>query len=64
MQGCRTRADGRTLTKDAALGSYCILATFEYRNPDAATMETAGAAGIRVEVQKELQKDLDLYVIR
>ncbi len=64
LRSTMTDKQGKYSFKEVPPGSYRILATFEYRNPDAATMETAGAAGIRVEVQKELQKDLDLYVIR
>lgn len=47
-----------------APGTYRILSTFEYANPDPRTMDTTSTRSLRVEPRGSLQTDLDLYVIR
>jgi hypothetical protein len=45
-------------------GSYRVLSTFEFRAPDAASMDTAGAKVIKVDEGRDIPQDLDLSVIR
>jgi hypothetical protein len=61
-----TRADMRGLYRfdGVAPGTYRVLATFEYVNPDQAAMSTANPSTLRAEPQSTLNVDLDLYVIR
>jgi hypothetical protein len=47
-----------------APGVYRILSTFEYRSPDTAQMEMAGAQSVAVAQAGDLTADLDLYEIR
>jgi hypothetical protein len=67
LMDCRstlTDMHGRYSFKDVAPGTYRVLATFEYRNPDSASMDFAGAVSFRIESQSDPQRDLDLYGIR
>ena len=63
LRSTRTDARGGYSFKDLAPGTYRVLATFEYRNPDPASMDTANAPSFRVEAHADQQRDLDLYVI-
>ena len=45
-------------------GSYRLLSTFEFRSPDAAAMERAGARAVKVDEAGDIAQDLDLWVIR
>jgi hypothetical protein len=42
---------------------YRVLSTFEYRSPDSAEMEMAGAQTASVAASGDLAVDLDLYAI-
>jgi hypothetical protein len=59
-----TDRQGRYSFNDLAPGTNRALATFEYRNPDAAAMELGGAQSIRIESKTSPQRELSLYVIR
>ena len=44
-----------------APGTYRVLATFEYQNPDSAVMDLALATSVRIEAHGNAQADLALY---
>lgn len=64
LREIRTDRYGRYRFEGVPPGEYRIVSTFEYRTPDPASMEKAGATGIRVDEAQARQLDLDLYVIR
>jgi hypothetical protein len=59
-----TDLEGRYSFNNLGPGTYRVLATFEYRDPDPAAMELAGAQTVRVEARSAPRRDLSLYVIR
>lgn len=59
-----TDMKGTYTFRDLAPGTYRLLSTFEYRNPDAKAMESAGAQIIRIEAGTDPKKDLTLFAIR
>ncbi|HYW42386.1 MAG TPA: carboxypeptidase-like regulatory domain-containing protein [Bryobacteraceae bacterium] len=64
IRTARTDMRGQYQFVGLAPGSYRLLATFEYQTADSSVMETAGARGVKAEEARDLQQDLDLYVIR
>jgi hypothetical protein len=60
----RTEKDGQYRFSGLAPGNYRVLSSFEYRMPDSPTMENAGAKLVKVEEGRDVQQDLDLFVIR
>ena len=58
-----TDMQGRYTFKDVPPGAYRILATFEYRNPDVADMESSGPQFLTMNAHSDQQKDLELYRI-
>jgi hypothetical protein len=63
LRSVRTDARGQFRFEGLAPGSYRVLATFEYLNPDVETMGTA-AQEIIVAAHAEKALDVELYVIR
>jgi hypothetical protein len=59
-----TNMQGAYRFDSVAPGTYRVLSTFEYANPDYRTMDTPATRLLRVEPQSTPQADLDLYVIR
>jgi len=59
----RTDLQGQYRFRDVPPGWYRILATFEYRSPDASEMEQDGAQTIQVEQSGSAIVNLDLYGI-
>jgi hypothetical protein len=59
----RTDIRGAYGFHDVAPGTYRVLATFEYLNPDAESMDTAGARTIQIDARSEAQLDPQLYVL-
>ena len=64
IRGTRTDTRGQYQFPGLAPGEYRLLATFEYRSPDAAILDAAGARTVKVEEGRDVPQDLDLYVIR
>ena len=64
LRSTLTDMRGRYTFKDLAPGEYRVLASFEYRDPDSGVMDAAGATSVRIEKQSDVQRDLDLFVIR
>jgi hypothetical protein len=64
LRETRTDLRGTYQFDGLAPGTYRVLATFEYLNPEPAVMENANPRSFRSEPQSALQVDLDLYVIR
>jgi hypothetical protein len=64
LQVAYTDARGQYQFKTLAPGAYRVLASFEYRNPDAAAMESAGATLITIKEGVDAPRDLDLSVLR
>jgi hypothetical protein len=64
LQVAYTDARGQYQFKTLAPGAYRVLASFEYRNPDAAAMESAGATLITIKEGFDAPRDLDLSVLR
>jgi hypothetical protein len=64
LRSTLTDMRGRYSFKDLAPGEYRVLASFEYRDPDSGVMEGAGATSVRIEKQSDVQRDVDLFVIR
>jgi hypothetical protein len=60
----RTEADGQYRFSGLAPGNYRVLSSFEYRMPDSPTMTNAGAKPVKVDEGRDVQQDLDLFVIR
>ena len=60
-----TRADihGQYHFTGLTPGSYRVLSSFEYLMADSAAMSSAGAKLVNIETARDLQQDLDLYVI-
>jgi hypothetical protein len=58
-----TDSRGRFQFSGLPPGTYRILATFEYRSPDADAMELSGARSIKLEEGQDRSEDLDLYGI-
>jgi len=60
-----TRSDTRGGYRfpNLAPGTYRVLATFEYGNPDSAAMDAANAPSLSIEAHSDQQRDLDLYLI-
>jgi hypothetical protein len=63
LRSVRTDARGQFRFEGLAPGTYRVLATFEYLNPD---VETMGAAAQEITVAAHAEKalDVELYVIR
>jgi hypothetical protein len=64
LRTARTDLRGMYRFESLAPGAYRVLSTFEYRSPDSAEMEIAGAQTATVAASGNLAVDLDLYVIR
>ena len=64
LRATRTDQRGQYRFEGLAPGVYRILSTFEYRSPDTAQMEMAGAQSVAVAQAGDLTADLDLYEIR
>ena len=64
LRTVRTDMRGLYRFESLAPGVYRVLSTFEYRSPDSAEMEMAGAQTASVAASGDLAVDLDLYVIR
>ena len=60
----RTDMRGEYRFGDLAPGNYRVLSSFEYQMPDSQTMSNAGAKLLRVESGRDVQQDLDLYLIQ
>ena len=63
-RSARTDTRGVYLFDGLAPGAYRVLSTFEYRSPDVAQMDLAGAQAVVVAASGDLTADLDLYEIR
>jgi hypothetical protein len=63
LRSTRTDARGQFRFEGLASGTYRVLATFEYLNPD---VETMGATALEIIVTAHAEKalDVELYVIR
>jgi hypothetical protein len=59
----RAGAHGEFAFTGLAPGRYRLLSTFEYRSPDSAALDAAGAAVVNIEAGKNLKQDLSLYVL-
>jgi hypothetical protein len=64
LRETRTDTRGNYQFTGLAPGNYRLLSTYEHRMPDSATMENAGARGLRVEEGRDYQFDLSLWGIR
>ena len=64
IRTARTDMRGQYQFIGLAPGAYRLLATFEYQTVDSSVMEAAGARGVKVEDGRDVQQELDLYVIR
>lgn len=64
LRTMRTDMRGMYRFEGLAPGVYRVLSTFEYRSPDSAQMEMAGAQTTSVAARDDLAVDLDLYAIR
>ena len=56
-----TDPNGAYQFHDLPPGTYRILATSEYQDPDSATLDLAGARSIQIEERHQAGMDLDLY---
>lgn len=63
LRTTRTDERGRYDFKDLAPGTWRILATFEYQNPDTETMAAGGARSIQIDSGMQAQIDPDLYTL-
>jgi hypothetical protein len=63
LKTARTDPRGVYQFQDLAPGSYRLLATFEYRDPDPAAMEAARAQSVRIDSRGQAQMDLDLFTL-
>jgi len=64
VRATRTDAHGQYQFTGLAPGQYRLLGTFEYQSPGAEEMETAQALLVKIEENRDLKQDLDLYVAR
>lgn len=64
LRETRTDLQGSYRFDSVPPGTYRIVSTFEYVNPEAAVMSGMNPKSIRVEAQGTSPTDLDLYVIR
>jgi hypothetical protein len=64
MLVARTDTQGQYHFTGLAPGNYRILSSFEYLAPDSEDMSNAGAKAINLAANRNLQQDLDLYVVR
>jgi Carboxypeptidase regulatory-like domain len=55
---------GRFRFGSLAPGTYRLLSTFEYLNPDTETIDAAGPATVMIEESREATKEIELWVIR
>jgi hypothetical protein len=60
------RADARGQYRVSGLGwgTYRLVSTFEYLDPDSETIGTAAPVSVLVDAHAELARELDLWVIR
>lgn len=63
LKTARTDPRGVYQFQDLAPGSYRVLATFEYRDPDPAAMEAARAQSVRIDSRGQAQMNLDLFTL-
>jgi hypothetical protein len=63
LQTTRTDMRGQYRFDSLAPGTYRILGTFEYLNPDAEAMDAANAASMTIDAKSEQSRDLELYII-
>jgi len=59
----RTDLQGQYQFSGLTPGNYRLLASFEYSAPDPVAMSSARTTQVRIELAKDTQQDLDLYVI-
>jgi protocatechuate 3,4-dioxygenase beta subunit len=62
LRTTRTDVGGQFQFTGLAPGTYRIVSTFEFQNPDAAAMDAAGALAIKVEAGMDLAQDLQLHI--
>jgi protocatechuate 3,4-dioxygenase beta subunit len=60
----RTDLQGRYEFSGLAPGTYRVLSTFEFRNPEAADFDKALARDVKLNEDDDLAQDLDLYLVR
>jgi carboxypeptidase family protein len=58
----RTDARGQYQFTGLAPGQYRLLGTFEYQSPESADMEAARAFVVKIEENRDLQQDLELFL--
>jgi hypothetical protein len=60
----RTDLKGQYQFYGLAPGHYRVLSSFEYQNPDSASLDAANARVVKTEESRDLAQDLELFVIR